>query len=201
MGRKILSVFMAIAVAVSLSACQAEDTGHTSSLSEAAVSEPSAQAEDAAQTEKDYSDYEEFPEGWSAERVLNMISIDGHQLSFPCTVDDILALSENFEIEEYEKNDSEKRALLYYKDILVALLYYNNNDIYFALFYGLSRNGGNLYLEGVNIQNSKEIADKFQMLAGDSSDFFDKRYIDDKMAVVLIYSEKNNSITLSWEEV
>ena len=104
MKKKFLSILAAFAVLVSFSACQAGNTEQTPPLSEAVISE-TTEVEVTTQTEKDYSDYEEFPEGWSAERVLNMVSIDGHQLSFPCTVDDILALSEDFGIEEHEKTD------------------------------------------------------------------------------------------------
>ena len=41
-----------------------------------------------------------FPEGWSAERISKMVTIDGYQLTLPCKVSDILALSDDFRAEE-----------------------------------------------------------------------------------------------------
>ena len=105
MKRKILIVIAAFAVALSMAGCQSEPT---TELIDSVVSETTTQVEVATQSEKDYSDYEEFPEGWSAERVLNMISIDGHQLSFPCTVDDILALSEDLKLKNMKKTIRKK---------------------------------------------------------------------------------------------
>lgn len=191
--KKLLSVFAALAVAVSLSGCQAGQT-------DTVISE-TTQIEVITQTEKDYSDYEEFPEGWSAERVLNMISIDGHQLSFPCTVDDILALSEDFEVDEHKINDMEKGAFLYYKDIEIGGLAYNNDNIvYYATFSDFSQHGY-VYLEGINIQNNSEISSLFQTLTDNQLDSQFKRYIDNKLLLNFFYSESNNSITLSWEEI
>ena len=199
--KKLLSVFAALAVAVSLSGCQAGQA-------DTVISE-TTQIEVTTQTEKDYSDYEKFPEGWSAERVLNMISIDGHQLSFPCTVDDILALSEDFEIEEYEKNDSEKMAYLYYKDVQVAVItYYNNHNINYVNFNDFFQHG-HLYLEGINIQNSEKITELLKILLNSSDNYtlndedytHIKKYYDKNNAIIISYSKSNVMIAFSWEEI
>lgn len=191
--KKLLSVLAALAVAVSLTGCQAGQT-------DTVISE-TTQIEVTTQTEKDYSDYEEFPEGWSAERVLNMISIDGHQLSFPCTVDDILALSENFEIEEYERNDFEKMAYLYYKNIYVGFFsYYNDGNIYFFDL-GTPTQTEYLRLEKANIQNADETKTLFQTLMGNPSDTQQYKFIDNKIAIRLLYLEDTSAFILSWEEI
>ncbi|MBQ8176643.1 MAG: hypothetical protein IJ035_06370 [Oscillospiraceae bacterium] len=191
--KKLLSVLAALAVAVGLSGCQAGQT-------DTVVSE-TTQIEITTQTEKDYSDYEEFPERWSAERVLNMISIDGHQLSFPCTVDDILALSEDFEIEEYERNDFEKTANLYYKNIYVGFFsYYNDGNIYFFDL-GTPTQTEYLRLEKANIQNDDEIQTLFETLMENPSDTQQYKFIDNKIAIRLLYLEDASAFILSWEEI
>ncbi|MBQ8176040.1 MAG: hypothetical protein IJ035_03270 [Oscillospiraceae bacterium] len=122
--KRILSLFTAIVVALSLSGCKAEYTENQT-------------AEATVQTEKDYSDYEEFLEGWSAERVLNMISIDGYQLSFPCTVDDILVLSDDFKIKHKRyKAENQEFTGLYYKDTQIAnICYYDNGYMCYIKLY------------------------------------------------------------------
>lgn len=192
--KKLLSVLAALAAAVSLSACQ---TGQADTV----VSE-TTQIEVTTQTEKDYSDYEEFPEGWSAERVLNMVSIDGHQLSFPCTVDDILTLSEDFEVkDERYKAEKQKFAHLYYKNTQIAdICYYDNGCMFYTKFYDTFQNGY-LYYENISFQNNDKIIDLLQPLLNDLSDPYGttKKFTDNETAVTVRYSEI--AITLLWEEV
>lgn len=204
MKKKFLSILAAFAVLVSFSACQAGDTGQMSPLSEAVVSE-TTEVEVTTQTEKDYSDYEEFPEGWSAERVLNMISIDGHQLSFPCTVDDILALSEDFEIRnEMYHNDTQKVAWLCYKNVEVASIgYYNDKKIYYANFDDYFQNGY-INVENININETEKIISLFESLMNVSSKdsaLLSSKLTDLHFNINVEYYTLTNSIIISWEEV
>ena len=195
--KKLLSVFAALAVAVSLSGCQ---DGQTDTV----VSE-TTQIEVTTQTEKDYSDYEEFPEGWSAERVLNMISIDGHQLSFPCTVDDILALSEDFEIRnEMYHSETQKLAWLYYKNVEVAAIgYYNDKKINYTNFDDYFQNGY-INVENVNINDTEKIISLFDPLidvSSKDSPLLSCKLTDLHFNINVEYYTLTNSIIISWDEI
>ena len=145
MKNKILSMLAVLAVSVNMVGCApsgssapVEATGQVA-VETTAETQELLQAE-TSQTEKDYSEYEEFPEGWSAERVLNMISIDGHQLSFPCTIDDILALSEDFDVRnKHYLSENEELGELYYKDIFYLYLFHNAYKHHFYDFHQINQ--------------------------------------------------------------
>ena len=202
MKKKLLSIFAALAVVMGMSACQAGETGQDDFVSE---TEQSAEEITALEAEKDYSDYEEFPEGWSAERVLNMVSIDGYQLSFPCTIDDILALSEDFEVKnEVSHSENIKMADLLYNDIEVAtIFYYNDFNIHYIRINDFFISGY-VDIEGIDINNTDEICNLIKSLITTTPDDFELisgNYIDGKIAIRVHYYTSTGTLTIFWEEI
>ena len=202
MKKKLLSIFAALAVVMGMSACQSGETGQNDFVSE---TEQSAEEITALEAERDYSDYEEFPEGWSAERVLNMVSIDGHQLSFPCTVDDILALSEDFEIGKgrtYSENI--KMAYLFCDDIQVAtIFFYNNLNVHYININDFSKSRY-VTVENIDLNDTEKITKLIENLTTKSTDEFgliSGNYIESQTAITIHYYSETNSLSIFWEEI
>ncbi|MDE7295199.1 MAG: hypothetical protein K2N72_12325 [Oscillospiraceae bacterium] len=74
-----------------------------------------------------------FPNGWSGERINSMVSVDGYQLIFPCTVEDILNLSSDFRLDEDMQNDyNDGRSFfqIWYKSYIeLSGIFYNDTGI------------------------------------------------------------------------
>ena len=106
-----------------------------------------------------------LPDGWTEERILNMISIDGYKISLPCSVNDIVSLSDDFEIENDIYSSTEKKtAYLFYKNEEIGTVsYYDNGVVYFILLYG---NSNNKYIcvEDVEIHDTEKIVQLLQIL-------------------------------------
>lgn len=145
-----------------------------------------------------------FPDGWSAERISKMVTIDGYQLTLPCKVSDILALSDDFRAEEpFDYGDGTSSFQIWYEDVIAVSGIYNNDDETIELIYV----GGNKYteIEGIDSTEFENIFNLFNDLSKSSTGSVSSRYIesDQDMIYSLHYTGKNkySIICLSWEEI
>ena len=116
MGRKILSVFAAFAVALSLAGCQSEPL----SESDGAVVEEAAES-------IEMNTIEPPENGWTVEQLNEVMYLNGKPFKLPCTLEE---LGEDFSI----KNIKEKQTVPFEKDnanseYVNAELYYNGNMV------------------------------------------------------------------------
>ena len=111
MKRKILSILAAMCVAVSLSACQAEDTGQSPPLSETVVSEPTQPLETTIQREIEQTSDLTFED-------INIIEINGKLVSLPFKVED---LGEGYSYVE-EQGNIKTYPAIYYNDQCLAFI-------------------------------------------------------------------------------
>ena len=214
---KMSAVIMLAAVCAVASGCGEVKTGNT----------PSAQSESAVEsvtesTEPKYSkEYDEegnlylvnnrvdevvtpFPEGWSAERLSKMVTIDGYQISFPCKISDILALSEDFRLDEaqvFDYGDGTSSYQIWYKDdIVLSGIYIHDNNLIKMMT--INANDFTKY-EGVDSNSPNEITNLFsEFTKGDSLSIFASYFENDKVYHI-VYSGTNaySSLALVWEEI
>lgn len=85
MKKKFLSILTAIAVAASLSACRADDTGQTPPLSEVVVSETMQSLETTVSSNETNST--EFD--WSIDEVTSNLELNGIFFSLPCSLSEL----------------------------------------------------------------------------------------------------------------
>ncbi len=211
--KRMMVLFGILIMSMSLSGCEkpAEaDVGAETEISKMPIAIENGK--DPLLTENNSSEYEDFPEGWSSERVLNMVTIDGYQLSFPCTVDDILALSEDFQVkDEFYHSETQKMAYLYYKDTEIAAIgYYNDKKMYYANFDDFSKSGY-VSIENINITETEKITDLMKTLVSASeseTELLSGKYTDKKVNVHIEFynptstsSYSTNSLVLFWEEL
>ena len=140
MKNRILSILAAIAIAVSLSACQSGETGQDIQSSEAVSSTTASEAEQsiAETTAPDNAEviYETLAEGqerdWKIEDVLkNDLEIDGIPISLPCTVEELLnTLGDEYSVDESELVLSGVADVTstYYTGEHVSLILYSHNE-------------------------------------------------------------------------
>lgn len=115
MKNRILSILTAIAVAASLSACQAGDTGQTPPLSEAVTT-----VVEEATEPIEMKTIEPPEDGWTLEELLSVTYVYGQQLENPCTLN-TLGDEFNFNISTFNYSDENNSS--------VIILQYNGNDI------------------------------------------------------------------------
>ena len=144
MKNRILSILTALAITVSLSACQAGDTGQTPPLSEVVVSETTQSLETTIQSEIEQTSNLTFED-------INIIEINGKQVSLPFKVED---LGEGYSIgEEYGFNES--YSALYYNKQCLALINLNDNEYIYSIAFdsdGFIDNSLNIY--GLSFENN-----------------------------------------------
>ena len=104
-------------VAVSLSACQAEDTGQSPPLNEAVVSEPTQLLETTIQRDIEQTSDLTFKD-------INIIEINGKQVYLPFKVED---LGEGYLLGEL-KGYQEKVPAIFYNEQVVAVVDLDNED-------------------------------------------------------------------------
>ncbi len=211
--KRMMALAGILIISLSLSGC--EKPADADVGAEIKISETPAANENGKEILKagnDNSEYEDFPESWSAERVLNMVSIDGYQLSFPCTVDDILALSDDFQVkDEMYHSETQKLAYLYYKDIEIAVIgYYNDRKMYYANFDDFYKSGY-VTIENININETEKIMDLMKTLmpvSENETELVSGKYKDKKVNVHIEFynptstsSYSTNNLILFWENL
>ncbi len=201
-NKKMLQMILTSVMVVAFTACQTK-TADISESEPISVSTQQTTESSIVEEENAYSEYEELPAGWTSERILNMISIDGHQLSFPCAVDDILALSDEFELrDKHYLRETEEVADLYYEDINLGLIYYYDNGNVHGVFlndYSSKTKTYNelIYIEGISINDKSNIEKIMSSLMSDS---ILKEIADEEYAIFIYYSNDVSILNLSWEE-
>ncbi len=205
-------------IALSLSGCEnfvETDVGAETKITNQTVSETTIanyNEKKNLQTINYKSEYKEFPKGWSSERVLNMVSVDGYQLSFPCTIDDILDLSDDFQIkDEMYHSETQKLAFLYYKDTEIATIgYYNDKKMYYANFDDFYKSGY-VTIENININETEKMMELMKTLISVSenkTELVGGKYTDKKVNLHIEFysstsksSYSTNDFVLYWEEL
>ena len=115
MKNRILSIFAAIAVILSLSACQNGNTEQTAPLSEAVVSETTQSLETTIQSEIEQTSNLTFED-------INIIEINGKQVSLPFKVED---LGDGYSLGELQ-GYKEKVSAIFYNEQVVAVVDLDN---------------------------------------------------------------------------
>lgn len=122
MKNRLLSIFAAIAVILSLSACQNGDTEQTAPLSEAVISETTQSLETTIQSEIEQTSNLTFED-------INIIEINGKQVSLPFKVED---LGDGYSLGELQ-GYKEKVSAIFYNEQVVAVVDLDNEDNIFSI--------------------------------------------------------------------
>lgn len=140
-----------------------------------------------------------FPEGWSGERISELVTIDGYQLTLPCKVSDILELSEDFRLDDpFDYNDGTSGYQIWYKDVIAAGGVFDN-----ASNMILTINvGGNEYTKFEDIDSTipEDVFLLFNDLPKDSGNAISVKYFQDNVRYGLQYFGRGK-ILLVWEEI
>ncbi len=132
MKNRILSVLAAFAVLVSFSACQAGDTEQTAPLSEAVISETTANVKaetqmfETTETENSYNPIKFEITDWTMEELLSNISIENNTFTLPCTLSE-LGTSFMTEYLGYVSDYDYTTVNLYIGDKYIAQISFNGN--------------------------------------------------------------------------
>ncbi|MBQ8567637.1 MAG: hypothetical protein IJ446_00275 [Oscillospiraceae bacterium] len=148
------------------------------------------------------NDYDEIPDDLTIDQLLNMISVDGHQLQFPCSTDDILLLSKDFSIEKIAENDNKISSDLYYKDTCVFRMTYDNDENIYFISIPNKKDNHYVSFSEISLENSIGIEDYFVDITNTQVDelgLINKLYNDDTMKCELMY-QRNGVINLYWEK-
>ncbi|MDY3791573.1 MAG: hypothetical protein SOZ56_03735 [Oscillospiraceae bacterium] len=217
--KRFLSALTAFALVCGLVGCQADIPSEQGNTEKSTA--PTASAETAAE-EKYSREYDEngdlylinnktgeitppFPEDWSGERISKMVTIDGYQLTLPCKVSDILALSEEFRADEPQDNgDGTSYFQIWYNDVMaVSGSYRNDDEMITDVFVG--GNGSNKYIkiEGVSLAIPDEIFSVFKDFRKRESGGIKARYVESDMIYIISFLgyDDNSSICIIWEDI
>lgn len=144
-----------------------------------------------------------FPEGWSAERISKMVTIDGYQLTLPCKVSDILALSDDFRAEEPDDyGNGTSYYKIWYKDV-IAVSGICNNDTEIMEMIDI---GSNEYtdFEKFNSTSPQDIFDNiFADIPKNELDFISAAYFENDVICHIVYTyvnDKNGVLSFLWEK-
>ncbi len=118
MKKKLLSLFAAFAVMLSLSACQSNNTGQSIELIDEVASETVLAEETTAQTELTQTSNLIFDD-------INIIEINGQQVSLPFKVED---LGEEYSLREENGLGDNERSLCF-RDNIIAFVELDNENI------------------------------------------------------------------------
>ena len=190
MKNGILSLLAAIAVTASLTACQAEDTGQTPTLSEARVSEVTTQVETTTlSSQNSFETTYEITE-WSADD-FQSIECCGINISLPCKLSDI---EEKFDTEitmadEKKESDVDMVELFFKGDHVGALCYGVDN-------YNVTGDSFSLYtfedyeINGINEHSSKKNVQKILGVGNHINSEYADAYFVGNMLIIFKYYEK-----------
>ena len=197
MKKKFLSILTAIAVVISLSACQAEDTEQAPPLSETVVSEVTQSlGTTTLNSQNNFETTYEITE-WSADD-FQSIECCGIDISLPCKLSDI---EEKFDTEitmadERNKSDVDMVDLFFKGDHVGALCYgvdnYNVTDDSFSLY-----TFEDYEINGINEHSSKENVQKILGVGNHiDSEYADAYFIGNMMIIFKYYDKTFITIAL-----
>lgn len=216
--KRFLFALAAFALVCGLTACQADIPSEQGSTEKSTA--PTASAETA---EEKYSrEYDAngdlclinnktgdiippFPEGWSGERISKMVTIDGYQLTLPCKVSDILALSEDFSAAEpIDGGDGTSFFQIWYKDVMaVSGSYRNDDEMITDVLVGGNGSSKYIKIEGISLAIPDEIFSVFKDFRKSESGGIMARYVESDMIYIMSFlgDDDNSSIFIIWEEI
>lgn len=145
-----------------------------------------------------------FPDGWSAERISKMVTIDGYQLTLPCKVSDILALSDDFRAEEPDDyGNGTSYYKIWYKDVIAVSGIYNNDSEIIEMIDIRSNEYTNF--EKINSTSPQNIFENiFENIPKNELDFISAAYVENDVVCHIVYTyvnDKNGILSFLWEEV
>lgn len=145
-----------------------------------------------------------FPEGWSGERISKMVTIDGYQLTLPCKVSDILALSEDFRADEtFDYGDNTSSFQIWYKDVIAVSGIYNNDSEIIEMID--IRSNEYTDFEKFNSTSPQDIFENiFENIPKNELDFINVAYLENDLICHIVYTyvnDKNGILSFLWEEI
>lgn len=193
MKNRILSIFAAIAVTLSLSACQNGNTEQTAPLSDTATTVVEETAEPI-----EMKTVEPPEDGWTLEELNEVLYMNGQPIDLPLMFS---SLGDGYEIRDKRYNDESSSdsdivgGYLYYKDELIALVtfYELESDIEFlTLFfypyvYEDHQNSSNyIIINGFGLKN--EVDEVYNLLGN--------KFVNESEIITYTTTDGNCSITI-----
>ena len=213
MKKRILSLFAAFAVMLSLSACQPKDTGQDTQTREAvesvctvsetvqAVEKTAPESSEELQIETEFEIID-----WTMEDLVSNIEIYGDKLSLPCTISEI---SSDYKVENinYFEDMQMTAGTLYKKDKEIGLVYFNgdvidnalNSEIKF-LFLGGAYDLPEFNIMGITDKSTRSdvinILGNPNMRVGESDRHFQYGFSQNKFAIIDFNKENPDELCL-----
>ncbi len=213
MKKRILSLFAAFAVMLSLSACQPKDTGQDTQTREAvesvctvsetvqAVEKTAPESSEELQIETEFEIID-----WTMEDLVSNIEIYGDKLSLPCTISEI---SSDYKLENinYFEDMQMTAGTLYKKDKEIGLVYFNgdvidnalNSEIKF-LFLGGAYDLPEFNIMGITDKSTRSdvinILGNPNMRVGESDRHFQYGFSQNKFAIIDFNKENPDELCL-----
>lgn len=211
--KRILSLFAAFAVLVSLSACQPNDTGQDTQTREAvesvctvsetvqAVEKTAPESSEELQIETEFEIID-----WTMEDLVSNIEIYGDKLSLPCTISEI---SSDYKLENinYFEDMQMTAGTLYKKNKEIGLVYFNgdvidnalNSEIKF-LFLGGAYDLPEFNIMGISDKSTRSdvinILGNPNMRIGESDKHFQYGFSQNKFAIIDFNKENPDELCL-----
>lgn len=107
------------------------------------------------------NDFDELPDDLTMEQLCNMVSVDGYQLSFPCSTDDILSLSKDFSSEIIAEKDNMISSDLFYKDKCILRMTYDNDENIYFISIPNRKDNVHLSINGISLADNIAIEKHF----------------------------------------
>lgn len=144
-----------------------------------------------------------FPEGWSGERISELVTIDGYQLTLPCKVSDILALSNDFrQSGTYDCGDGSTYFEISYKDNTEAAGFFSN-ETEMITFMNVFCDDYTKF-EGVDSNSPDDVFSLFNNFRKSEDGSIIAKYFEQDIRYVVTYQGTNKSnciLSLSWTEI
>ena len=211
--KRILSLFAAFAVMLSLSACQPKDTGQDTQTREAvesvctvsetvqAVEKTAPESSEELQIETEFEIID-----WTMEDLVSNIEIYGDKLSLPCTISEI---SSDYKLENinYFEDMQMTAGTLYKKNKEIGLVYFNgdvidnalNSEIKF-LFLGGAYDLPEFNIMGITDKSTRSdvinILGNPNMRVGESDRHFQYGFSQNKFAIIDFNKENPDELCL-----
>ena len=211
--KRILSLFAAFAVMLSLSACQPKDTGQDTQTREAvesvctvsetvqAVEKTAPESSEELQIETEFEIID-----WTMEDLVSNIEIYGDKLSLPCTISEI---SSDYKLENinYFEDMQMTAGTLYKKNKEIGLVYFNgdvidnalNSEIKF-LFLGGAYDLPEFNIMGITDKSTRSdvinILGNPNMRVGESDKHFQYGFSQNKFAIIDFNKENPDELCL-----
>ena len=211
--KRILSLFAAFAVMLSLSACQPKDTGQDMQTREAvesvctvsetvqAVEKTAPESSEELQIETEFEIID-----WTMEDLVSNIEIYGDKLSLPCTISEI---SSDYKLENinYFEDMQMTAGTLYKKNKEIGLVYFNgdvidnalNSEIKF-LFLGGAYDLPEFNIMGITDKSTRSdvinILGNPNMRVGESDRHFQYGFSQNKFAIIDFNKENPDELCL-----